>query len=151
MLCCGLVVQKDGGRERREAIETDRAVARGVGAGREQEDRVTLLEAGRSLVELLLIHDVCGIAGGARDDHVAPVFAAFAGVFRKVDRVADRFTFRFSKATEAANVEEEPADFVIDGLLADALHLRVDDAGIARERATRFDDDVEVVDVEVVA
>ncbi len=72
-------------------------------------------------------------------------------VIGEVDRVADGFALSLGESAEAADVEEEPAYGIVVRLLADADDLGAKHTSITREGAAGLDDDVEVVDLEVLA
>jgi hypothetical protein len=95
-------VQSDGIRsDWREAIEFDRGVVRGVGAGGEKIDRVADREIERQLVAGMLVNDVGAVAGRPCENRRR------AGQARKrgVNPIVDALTLRLRKTVVPARVE----------------------------------------------
>lgn len=85
------------GPQRIEAVEADRTVRRRVGTSREDDDEISLFQALGGVIEFvrLLVHDVRGVARGARDDDLVPVRTIFMIIAGEVDGVANGFALRF--------------------------------------------------------
>ena len=94
------------GAHRRKAVEPDRGVARGVGAGRQDLDLVADLKAERQPVFGLLVQDVGAVAGRAGEDRPAPPARRGPGV---IDAVFDALVHRLGEPVELADIEIDPA------------------------------------------
>src|ERR1700747_2285528 len=107
-----------GGRRRRGsdhvlpqrwvAVEADRGIGRGIGAGRLDQDLVADRERHRQWVWRLFVEDVDRVSGRAGDD-ARPRLVA---IVRGADRIADRLADGLGEAVELADVEIDPADLV---------------------------------------
>src|SRR5262249_9812962 len=133
--------------QRRIAVEADRRIGRGIGAGRLDQDFVANRERDRQRVRRLLVEHVDRVAGRAGNDARRGLVA----IMRGADRVADRLADGLGEAVELADVEIDPADLVFRTALGDQHHFGLDDAGIADQATARLDECVRQIVAEVLA
>src|SRR4051794_16801080 len=112
--------------QRRDAVEGDGGVGRGVGAGALDQQLVSDLERDRQRIRRLLVQHVHRIAGRACEDARRHLRA----VVRGTNRVADRLVHGLGEAAELADVEIDPARIVLVALLRDQHHFGLDDPRI---------------------
>jgi len=88
------------------------------------------------LVRLLLVHHIDRVAGRTGKHAGAEPVA----VARRLDRIPDRLVHRLGEPAELADVQVDPAQLVLLGLLRHEHDFRLDHAGIADHAAARLDD-----------
>src|SRR5712691_7438051 len=135
------------GLQRWKAVEGDRRIGRGVGAGAFDQHLVADLEAHRQVVRLLLVQHVDRIAGRP-GEHAGRERVAVA---RGPDRIADHLIRGLGEPAELAEVEIDPAHGIGLALAGDQHDLRLDDPGIADQAAARLDDRIRNTIAEMLA
>src|ERR1700729_835754 len=99
---------------------------------------VTDAQIRRKLVAALVVEDVGAVTRWASQDH----WFQPPGPARRPDAVPDRLFERLGKSVEHADIQVDPASLVISGAARDQYDLRLDQAGLADQVTSGFDQDL---------